>query len=215
MAEDKKMVKEENVEEVVATPVEAPKAEEKKTGKKEKEVKPELEREYIIPVRKQILKSPRYRRARKAVNTVKAFLARHMHVEGRDTRLIKIDRYLNEAIWSRGVKKPMTKIHVKAKKIDGVVYVELAEMTQKLQFKKDKEVKFHSRISSIGAKKPKVSYAKKEEQSLESKADEKEKEKATAEAGDKEKKMEAKVMKRETGGAHAKKTQPRRQALKK
>ncbi len=210
MVEDKKT--EEKVEETKIEEVkkEAPVAK----GKKKEEVKPELEREYVIPLRKRIMKVPRYRRAKRAVNAVRDFLAKHMKVEGRDTRKVKIDKWLNEELWFKGIKKPLMKVKVKTKKINGIVYVELADIPKAVQFKMDKYNKFKERLASVGTKKSKVS-AKKEEKPLEEKVEEKEKEKAGAETDSITNKMEAKVMKHETGGAHAKKTTPRRQALKK
>ncbi len=182
--------------------------------KKDSEEKPELEREYVIPVRKRILKVPRYKRAKRAIRTIQEFLAKHMKVEGRDTRKVKIDMWLNEEMWFRGIKNPLTKIKVRAKKVKGIVYAELAEVPQVVQFKMNKAKKLKERLASIIAKKPKV-VEKKEEKSVEEKVEEKEKEQAGAEADSKVNKMEAKVMKHETSGPHAKKTQPRRQALKK
>jgi large subunit ribosomal protein L31e len=214
--EEPKKEIEEKTEEVKTEevkPVKTPEVEVKKTSKKEEE-KPELEREYIIPIRKRILKVPRYKRAKRAIRTIQEFLAKHMKVENRDTRKVKIDMWLNEEMWFRGIKKPLTKIKVKAKKIKGIVYAELAEVPEVVQFKMNKQKKLKERLANIGAKKPKVSKAKEEKQ-LEEKIEEKEKEKSAAEADSKANKMEANVMKHETGGSHAKKTTPRRQSLKK
>ena len=205
-------VKKESVESEVKKNIEEPV---KKQDKKNQEEKPELEREYVVPVRKRILKVPRYKRAKRAVKTVKEFLAKHMKVEDRDTRKVKIDKYLNEEIWFRGIKKPLTKIKVKAKKINGVVYAELAEIPEVVQYKINKEKKFKERLASIGESKPKVIEKKKQEKTQEEKTEEKEKEKSTQEAGFKEQKKEAKAKKHETTGKHSPKTQPRRQALKK
>ena len=61
------------------------------------EIKTEkLEREYIIPLRREINKVPRYRKTEKAIKAIKKFLARHMKIRDRDLNKIKIDRYLNE-----------------------------------------------------------------------------------------------------------------------
>jgi large subunit ribosomal protein L31e len=206
-------VKKTKLEETINKAKEVVKAKENKTDVKEE--KPELEREYIIPIRRRILKVPRYKRAKRAIKTIREFLAKHMKVEERDVRKIKIDKWLNEEVWFRGIKKPLTKVKVKAKKIKGIVYVELAEIPKVVQYKINKEKKFKERLALIGAKKPKVVKQKEEEKPLEGKAEEKEKEKSAAEAGAKENKVEAKTKKHETSEKHAKKTTPRRQALKK
>ncbi|MEA3329361.1 MAG: 50S ribosomal protein L31e, partial [Nanoarchaeota archaeon] len=101
----------------------------KKVEKKD-EVKIELEREYIVPLRKGLLNVPRYRRASKAVKILKEFLAKHMKVEDRDLRKVKINIYLNNELWFKGIKKPVGKIKVKAVKKGGIVYAELAEVPE-------------------------------------------------------------------------------------
>src|SRR3989338_1558877 len=100
-----------------------------------------IEREYVIHLRKEWMKVPRYKRVNKSVKAVKEFIARHMKVYDRDLKKIKIDRYLNEELWFRGIKKPPHKIKVKAVREGEIVKVELAEMPEKLKFKKLKEEK--------------------------------------------------------------------------
>jgi large subunit ribosomal protein L31e len=106
----------------------------------------ELEREYVVPLRKGFLKAPRYRKAKKAVKTLQEFLAKHMRVENRDLRLVKIDRHLNNEIWHRGIKNPIPRVHVKAKKINGIVYAELATITEARQYKINKEDKKYKKV---------------------------------------------------------------------
>lgn len=82
-----------------------------------------VERSYVINVRREILKAPRYRRAKKAVSAVKAFIKRHMKAE---LGKIKLGKYLNLELWKHGIKAPLTKIKVVAVKDDkGMVKVEL------------------------------------------------------------------------------------------
>lgn len=209
MAEEKLDKKEEKVETQIKETEKAPV--EKVEKKAEKQEKIELEREYVIPVRKRILKVPRYKRAKRAVKTIKEFLAKHMKVGGRDIRKVKIDIALNNEVWFRGIKKPLTKIKVKAKKINGIVYAELAEIPEVVKFKLEKEKKFKERLTQTGAKKPKITRTKSEE----STPKEEEKEKTAIEANLKEIKSGAKPKKHEFSGAHANKTQPVRKTLKK
>lgn len=100
-----------------------------------------LEREYVIPLRNKWKRVPRYKRANKAIKAIKEFLARHMKIRSRDLKKIKIDKYLNEEIWFRGIKKPPARIKVKAIKEKDIVKVELSEMPEKLKFKKAREEK--------------------------------------------------------------------------
>lgn len=101
-----------------------------------------LEREYIVPLRRGWLKVPEYKRASKAVKTLKEFIARHMKVYDRDLRKIKVDILLNNEIRFRGMRKPLAFVNVKAKKFeDGIVRVELAKIPDKLKFKKSRDEK--------------------------------------------------------------------------
>lgn len=81
----------------------------------------ELERIYTIPLRKQVQKSPGYKRAKKAMNTVKRFLAKHMKSDD-----IKIGQLINRELWKRGIKNPPCRIKIVAVKDDkGAVKAEL------------------------------------------------------------------------------------------
>ena len=82
-----------------------------------------FEKTYTINIRREILKAPKYRRAKKAVSAVKAFIKRHMKAE---LEKIKLGKYLNLELWKHGIKAPLTKIKVVAVKDDkGIVKVEL------------------------------------------------------------------------------------------
>jgi len=187
------------------------KAEKKPKKSEEKKEVIELEREYIIPLRKGTNKVPRYRRAKKAISVIRKFLARHMKVENRDEKKIKIDTYLNQEIWFRGIKKPAGKIKVKAVKKDGVVYAELVDIPDVVKFAKAREEK----RKAAAAPKKKKAEAKPEEKTEEEKVEEKEKEKASVEAGLKRQEKAAKAVQHTAKGAHKQKTMPVRKSLKK
>lgn len=175
-----------------------------------------IEKEYVIPLRKKCRVVPRYKKTPKAVKTIKEFLVRHMKVYDRDLNKIKIDRYLNEFLWFRGIKNPPHKVKVKAIKKGEIVNVELAEFPDKLKFKKLREEKREKLGEEISKKKKKTLEEKQEpekkpEESEEKKADEKEKVKAGAEATKQIEKAAAKQMKHSTGG---KTKQPKRQMRK-
>lgn len=111
-------------------------------AKKESEPKLIFEREYIVPLRKGWLKVPKYKRANKAVKTLKEFMVKHMKIYDRDLRKVKIDLYLNNEIRFRGIKKPYSKIKVKAKKFDNdIVKVELVNLPKHIEFEKKREEK--------------------------------------------------------------------------
>jgi len=185
---------------------------EKVSKEKKGEVKVELEREYVIPLKKAVLKAPQYRRAKKAVKTIKIFLAKHMRVEDRDIRKVKVDINLNNEIWFRGIKKPANKIKVKAKKIDGIVYVELAEIPEVVGYKIAREERKKTEALAAKVKAPKkaapVKEADADKDGVDDKVEEKEDVKAGAESAAKIEKAAAKTEKHTTKGAHAKKTMP-------
>jgi len=162
-----------------------------------------IEREYVIPLRKQVKKVPRYKKANKAIRTIKEFLARHMKVYDRDLKKIKLNKYLNEFVWFRGIRNPPHKIKVKAIKEGEIVNVELAEMPEKLKFKKSKEEKRDKKAQEIVEKKKSMMQKakesmqkpKEEKQTEEEKAEEKEKKASVVEAGKEIEKAKAKESK--------------------
>ena len=91
----------------------------------EKESEKEVERIYIIPLRKakigrSSLAAPR------AIKQVRSFLTKHMKVDSDD---IWIDDSLNQELWSRGKYKVPSKIRVRAVKFeDGVVEATIPEL---------------------------------------------------------------------------------------
>lgn len=137
-----------------------------------------LEREYIIPLRKEWLKAPSFKRAKKAVRGVREFLARHMKAEFDD---IKVGRFLNEQLWERGMKNPPHKVKIKAIKEGGIVRAELAELTEAQKKMIEDETK-----ASEEKRKQREEQMKKEKET-EEKA-KKEAEAAAKEAGEKIKK---------------------------
>lgn len=178
---------------------------------KKSEVKTEkIEREYIIPLREKGRSVPRYKKTPKAIKTVKEFLVRHMKIRDRDLNKIKIDRFVNEALWSRGIKNPPHKIKVKAIKEGEIVRVELVDISEKLKYKKAREDKIEVLAKEALEKKKTMMQRAREgfqqkpaeepKQTEEEKKEEKEKAKAGAEAGEKMKKAAAKEMKRQKGG---------------
>ena len=80
-----------------------------------------LEHIYIIPLR-DVKRSPRWKRANTAIKDIRTYLIKHMKSED-----VKLDKTINEHVWSRGSEKPPAKIRVRAMKFeDGQVQAELA-----------------------------------------------------------------------------------------
>jgi ribosomal protein L31E len=158
---------------------------------KQAEPKVILTREYIVPLRKEWLKVPEYKRANKATKALKQFLAKHMKVYDRDLRKIKLDVDLNNELRFKGMRKPLGKIKVKANKFDnGIVRVVLVNIPKHIQFKQARILKKKAELMKKALKKEPV---KKEEKVKEEESNEaKEKEKASRDEGLKEAKKEAK-----------------------
>lgn len=210
----------------------------KKTEKVEK-----VERIYIIPLREKCRPVPRYRKAEKAIKTIKEFIARHMKIRDRDLNKIKIDGYLNEIIWLRGIRNPPHKIKVKAikqkaepldkssksqAKEEYIVRVEAVDLPEKLKFKKLREEKAIKAATEVVKKKKaekKVEEKKTEEtrpseaelkekvEEGEKKEEEKEKKAAVVESGKELEKAAAKKIKHELKSKEPK--HQRRMALQK
>jgi len=178
------------------------------------------EREYVINIRREIMKVPRHKRTPKAVKAVKQFIARHMRVPDRDLKKIKLDKWINHELWFRGIKNPITKIKVKAKYDDNKnVRVELAEIPKEIKYLVEKEKKQEKQAKEIKKKEAKEAEAKEEEEKKaeEKQTDEKteeEKEKSVEEAEQKLYQKEAKQTKHIESGKE-KKVQPMRKALQK
>jgi large subunit ribosomal protein L31e len=134
-------------------------------AKKEEKAKQVLERTYNIPLRREWLKAPNYRRAKKAISAVRQFLERHM--KGAPVRL---GPELNRRIWKRGIKSPPHHIKVITVKYDdGSVKAELAGFAieaQKEEKKEHKEEKKESTKASSEEKKTEANGEKKGEQAL-------------------------------------------------
>ncbi len=82
-----------------------------------------LDRIYTIPLRKSMA-APHNRRGKHAIELLKKFIVRHMKPDGGLT----ITQAVNERIWEHGIKKPPTRIRVRAtKNTEGFVTVALAE----------------------------------------------------------------------------------------
>jgi large subunit ribosomal protein L31e len=65
-----------------------------------------------INLRKEILKEARWKRSKQAVSILRKILERHVKAK------VKISKDVNELIWARGIKKPLTKLRIRLVKVD-------------------------------------------------------------------------------------------------
>lgn len=178
------------------------------------------EREYIINLRREILKVPRHKRTPKAIKAIKQFVAKHMRIPDRDLKKVKIDKYLNQEMWFRGIKNPITKVKVKVKRDGDLVKVELVDLPEKVKFELAREKKKIDAATKVKkAKEKKVEEKKAEEKPKETeekeKAEEKEKSESVKETKEKQAEASAKQAKHTQQLPKQPKTQPQRKALKK
>jgi large subunit ribosomal protein L31e len=80
-----------------------------------------LTRVYMVPLRR-AFEAPKYRRTKVAVRIIREFTTRHMKANE-----VKIEKGVNELIWSRGITNPPRRIRLEMERDeDGVVSVRLA-----------------------------------------------------------------------------------------
>ena len=172
-----------------------------------------IERQYVIPLRKEWLKTPMHKRAKKAILGVRRFLSQHMKVDLKD---VKLEKWLNEKIWEHGMKNPTHKVKVNVTKDEkGIVRAQLAELSEKA---KKIDAKEKARAEAFSKKKGE----KKEEKAK--KVEETTKEEITETPEDKAEHEKEKIMHKEmpkTENLHVEKekhkvtTKPFRQAMQK
>ncbi len=153
-------------------------------AKKEEKSKIVLEREYIIPLRKEFQKAPKYKRAKKTIKALKEFLAKHMKSDN-----IKLGKYLNLKVWEHGIKNPPHKVKVKVEKFDdGLVKAELTDAP----VEKPKEEKKQKKTTP---EKEEKKHPEKKEEKTEEKKEKKQPEKKTEEKKEESKEIKNKEMK--------------------
>ena len=95
-----------------------------------------LERIYTINLGKVVL-SPNNQRAKRAINMIRSFAAKHMKSEN-----VKIEEEISHLVWERGIRHPPRKIRVKlSKDDDGNIIVSKYQEEKKAEQKSKKEEK--------------------------------------------------------------------------
>lgn len=157
-------------------------------AKKEEASKTILERVYVIPLRRETLKVPNFKKANKAMKAVRQFIAKHMKTDN-----VHVGKYLNMKIWDNGAKNPPGKIKVNATKDDkGKVVVELVGAPKEIPKVEEKKP---------AKKEEKETKAETPEEKIEKKAEEAKEEKA--EEAKKIEQEEIKELKKEHPKQHA------------
>ena len=121
------------------------------------------ERIYTIPLRKEFLKAPKYKRSAKSIRAIKQFLMKHMKTEA-----ASLGNYLNQEIWKNGPKNPPSKVTVKVITEEGIAKAEIVGAPEEIKEepKKDSKKKKET-IEKKYAKKKEVPKAKELEEKKE------------------------------------------------
>src|SRR3989344_5219043 len=101
---------------------------------KKETTKTVLERVYNVPLRKEYMKAPNWKRTPKAVKALREFISKHMKSEN-----VIIGKYANQLLWKNGIKNPPHHIKVNAVKDDkSKAMVELVDLPGKAKRESEK-----------------------------------------------------------------------------
>jgi len=118
------------------------------------------EKLFTIPLRREWIRVPRWRRTKRAVDAVRAFVTRFAKAKE-----VKIGRWLNLEIWGNGAKSPPSRVVVKITKDKDIARVELAKLPPKAAREAEK-------LKSKEAKKKKLETTKAAKEEKEKKEEE-------------------------------------------
>ena len=99
------------------------------------------EKQFTIPLRREFIKAPSYKKSERAIKAIRNFIEKHMKSDN-----VKIGKYLNLKIFERGRKNPPPRVKVKVLKEEKLVRVELVEYPFDVQKKDHKEKKKEEKI---------------------------------------------------------------------
>lgn len=122
-----------------------------------------FERVYIVPLRREFLKVPKYKRAKKAVTALKEFLKKHVKKD------VKIKKELNEYLWSKGIKNPPHKVKIKVFEEKNILYANLFTVKEK---EKKEKAKITEKVKKYEEKLKKEAEATEEKTEQETKKEE-------------------------------------------
>lgn len=128
-----------------------------------------MERIYNIPLRRDWLKSPKWRRSKKAISVIQIYLKKHTKITN-----IKLSKWINELVWARGGKNPPCKISIKVEidKDKNLAKAELVELPAAAKRLAETKKKVEEKAKKVEAKKPKPEEVKEETESKEEKKEE-------------------------------------------
>lgn len=124
---------------------------------------------HTIPLRRDFIKVPKYRRAKRAVNFIKKYVKRHSKQEN-----IKIGSELNQHIWENGIRNPPGKVKVEILVDEDVAIVNLPGLLQPKEETKAEDKKESKKEKEDSKDSTKATKTEKVEEKTTSKKEEKE-----------------------------------------
>ena len=116
------------------------------------------ERTMTVDLRKDFVDTPTYKRAKKAVTSLRAHIMQHMKAKE-----VRIGKYLNMKLWERGIRNPAHKVTFIAKKDDkGIVSAELVNAPVEKQKTDKKAAKAKAKTEKNAPEAKKTAPAKSE-----------------------------------------------------
>ncbi|MEM2089632.1 MAG: 50S ribosomal protein L31e [Candidatus Pacearchaeota archaeon] len=156
-----------------------------------------LERIYTIPLRKEWLKVPKWKRAKKAMKAIREFVERHMKVYDSDIK-IKISDWVNKAVWCCGIKNVPHKITVKVVKKSNEIFVDFVGLPKKFKQEEAKiKRKMEKALKKAEEKKEKEKKKEKLAEKLEEKVERREEKTEEEKMAEEEKKEREKILHKE------------------
>ncbi len=112
----------------------------------------EIDRIYVIPLRKEWMKVSRSSRANRSISTIKNFVKRHTK-----SKVIKISHEVTEAVFKRNIKKPPAKIKVRIRGDENLINVDLFGIERKEIPEKKKHKSLIKRLKDVAEEKKQIS----------------------------------------------------------
>lgn len=119
------------------------------------------EKIFIVPLRNKWLKKSRVKRTNRALSSLREFVKKNTKAEN-----VKISEKVNEKIWLRGAKKPLSKIKIKVKIDENIAFVRLPDEKEHIK-KEEKKGRFEVLKEKAGIKEKEVKHADKKEKNKE------------------------------------------------
>lgn len=147
-----------------------------------------IERTYNVPLRREYLKSPLYKRSKKAVTALRQFISKHMKSDN-----VKISKDVNDLVWKHGIKNPPHHIKVDVvKDNEGLVNVYLEGKKPKAEVKKGKKKTEKNKVPKVEAKATAVKPVEKKVETKKTNVKDEKKEVKPVEKEEESKKVEEK-----------------------